>query len=128
VDVELARLLFVEDAQDGDGRVEAHAVVPCIASRRIQVVGWRSGRRNAPRARATSSRVMQPSAWSLMSPIACMNAKTVVGPTKRQPSFLSSFEIAMDSGDVVMDCAAGSVAASGSKRQIQAAIEPCRSA
>lgn len=32
-----------------------------------------------------------------------MNAYTVVGPTNFQPRFLSSFESAMDSGDVAMN-------------------------
>src|SRR5690606_27979258 len=89
--IELARFRFVEDTQNWHRGMEAHAA-GLVKSRRI---------------RATSPRVTQPSAWSLTSPIACMKAYTVVGPTKRQPSFLSSFEIAIDSADVET----GSVAA-----------------
>src|SRR5690606_23495091 len=121
LDIELARLRLVEDAQDRHGRMESHGVpaAQALAS---------AGRSNAARARATSSRVTQPSAWSLIRPIACMNAKAVVGPTKRQPSFLSSFDMATDSGETVSDRGAPGEPASGSKRQNQAASEPCRSA
>ena len=38
--------------------------------------------------------------WSLTRPIACMKAYIVVGPTKLQPLFLRSFDIATDSGQV----------------------------
>jgi hypothetical protein len=45
------------------------------------------------------ARHSQPSMWSLTSPIACMNAYTVVGPTKRQPRRLRSFDSATDAAD-----------------------------
>ena len=39
--------------------------------------------------------------WSLTSPIDCMNAYTVVGPTNRQPRRLRSLASAFDSSVVV---------------------------
>ena len=39
------------------------------------------------RARSTLVLITQPATWSLTSPIACMKAYTVVGPTNFQPSF-----------------------------------------
>ena len=48
----------------------------------------RPGRANAARARSTSARMAQSSAWSLTRPMACMKAYTVVGPTNFQPRFL----------------------------------------
>ena len=47
-------------------------------------------------------RAAQPWMWSLTSPIACMKAYMVVGPTKLHPRFLRSLERAMDPGEVVM--------------------------
>ena len=39
--------------------------------------------------------------WSFTSPIACMKAYAVVGPTNRQPLRLSALDIEADSGDEV---------------------------
>ncbi len=52
------------------------------------------------RAFNAKARAWQPSRWSFTSPIACMKAYTVVGPTKLQPRFLRSLDMAMDAGDV----------------------------
>ena len=41
--------------------------------------------------------VMQPGAWSLTRPMACISAYMVVGPTNFQPRFLSSLDRAWDS-------------------------------
>ncbi len=55
---------------------------------------------NLLRACITLFRWKHSSVWSLTSPMACINAYAVVGPTNFQPRFFSSFERAIDSGDV----------------------------
>src|SRR5690606_18692606 len=72
------------------------------------------GGENADRAADTSSRVVQPTRWSLTRPIACMKANAVVGPTKRQPMRFRSFASAIAVGDVVIDWGTGTSAGSGS--------------
>ena len=59
----------------------------------------------------------QPFAWSLTNPIACMKAKTVVGPTNFQPRFFKSFDKATDVGDVDIVCGVAISVGSGSNRQ-----------
>ncbi len=59
-----------------------------------------AGVQKSSRARSACARTAQPSAWSLIRPIACMKAWTVVGPTNFQPRFFRSFDIAIDAGDV----------------------------
>ena len=44
-----------------------------------------AGRPKPCRARSAAARTTQPRAWSLTKPMACINAYTVVGPTKAQP-------------------------------------------
>lgn len=56
------------------------------------------GRRKLARACSTSALVMQPGAWSLTMPMACISAYIVVGPTNFQPRFLSSLDRVCDSG------------------------------
>ena len=70
------------------------------------------GRSNDTRARSTAGRAAHPSRWSLTSPIACMNAYTVVGPTNRHPRRLSSRASAVDSGV----CASSASPARSSRR------------
>ena len=57
-----------------------------------------------------------------MSPIACMKAYMVVGPTNAQPRFFRSLDSAIDSGEVAVSAMiawvnrSGRLPASGSKR------------
>src|SRR5262245_16761159 len=79
------------------------------------------------------SRAAQPSRWSFTSPIACMKAYIVVGPTKVKPSVRSAFESARELSVSVSFTTAprvrrrGRSRAGGSKRHTKAASEPWRS-
>lgn len=50
----------------------------------------------------------------MIKPIACMNAKTVVGPTNFQTCSMRSFDSATDAGEVDTVCGAGRSRLSGS--------------
>lgn len=76
------------------------------------------------RAAETAVRVTHPSAWSLISPMACKKACAVVGPTKAQPRRLSSRDSAIDAGDVETPRAAAYSDASGSKAPHERAQRP----
>ena len=61
------------------------------------------GRENDFLALSAIWRKTQSSLWSFTKPIACMKAKTVVGPTNFHPRFFRSFESAIALAHVVCD-------------------------
>ena len=71
------------------------------------------GTTNPARAFSAAGREWHPSRWSLTSPMACMKAYTVVGPTKLQPRFFRSLDMAIDAGDVDRVRATSRVSRSG---------------
>ena len=64
---------------------------------------------NSVRASSTRRRIGHPRWWSFTSPIDCMNAYIVVGPTNDQPRRLRSRDIAVDSADVTNDATSDAV-------------------
>lgn len=56
------------------------------------------GRTSWARRRSTAGRTQHPSRWSLVMPMACMKAYTVVGPTKDQPRRRRSPDRAIEVG------------------------------
>lgn len=54
------------------------------------------GRTKPKRWASTSGRMQQSSSWSFTSPVACMNAHTVVGPTNFHPRAFRSFANAIE--------------------------------
>src|SRR5918993_4239536 len=81
------------------------------------------------RAASAAARTEQPSRWSLTRPMACMNAYTVVGPTKVQPRRFRSLARDCASGGKPSACKRagvtrlGRVAGVGSKLQTWSASE-----
>jgi hypothetical protein len=59
--------------------------------------------------------------------MAWKNANTDVGPTKRQPRFLRSFDMAIEAGEVDMVCGSPRSSAEGSQPQTYDASDPCSS-
>ncbi len=92
--------VFAQGAMDRPSRFVRCSILPWALLGASSICGDHVGRLNALRAFSTAARVTQSSTWSLIRPIACMKAKTVVGPTNFQPRFFRSLERAMDSGEV----------------------------
>src|SRR5690606_2374881 len=89
--------------QDEDAHVDAPvACVRAPSPARRDAAVKAQGRASALRAASTSARTWQSCSWSSTSPIACMKAYIVVGPTNFQPRFFRSFDSAIASGAVVM--------------------------
>src|SRR5215204_4345572 len=105
---------FQQRQANGAGRVHFQhrgSVVECRRRRSRQRHRYRGQQRLAavPRAAvlllAQPERLVlmwQPCRWSFTSPMACMNAYIVVGPTNVQPRRRRSFESAVDSGLVAI--------------------------
>ena len=97
----------------GDQRLDQRAAGAPGRKARSRVYG----RANACRALAARAWASQPSRWSFTSPIACMNAKAVVGPTNLQPAASGLFDRATLDAARSTRSAAARLPASGSNRQ-----------
>src|SRR5215203_2957772 len=99
---------FQQREPNGAGRVHFQhrgSVVECRRRRRGTGYRgqqrWAAVQRDAVLLLAQPERLVltwQPCRWSFTSPMACMNAYIVVGPTNVQPRRRRSFESAVDSG------------------------------
>ena len=99
--IDLTKFAFVLDIPVEFDHVNMMVFAPHEKNSNVYSFAIDAGELKATRASNAFARAAQPSIWSLTSPIACMNAYILVGPTKVQPRFLRSLDKAMDSGEVV---------------------------